>query len=122
MKTLSSPFHEFFKKGDPILLLLCLLASAFGVALIFSATRYNENNQAVVIQIVAILEQEALGVIEGHGLPEFSKGIFGEIRIVVQRPTGLKRRPPQAEVQLTGVSGRTGVDRQGIFGSPLCDT
>ena len=59
MKTLSSPFHEFFKKGDPILLLLCLLASAFGVALIFSATRYNENNQAVVIQIVAIL----LGVV-----------------------------------------------------------
>lgn len=59
MKTLSSPFHEFFKKGDPILLLLCLLASAFGVALIFSATRYNENNQAVVIQIVAIF----LGVV-----------------------------------------------------------
>ena len=59
MKTLSSPFYEFFKKGDPILLLLCLLASAFGVALIFSATRYNENNQAVVIQIVAIL----LGVV-----------------------------------------------------------
>ena len=55
MKTLSSPFHEFFKKGDPILLLLCLLASAFGVALIFSATRYSDNNRAVVTQCAAIL-------------------------------------------------------------------
>ena len=59
MKTLSSPFHEFFKKGDPVLLLLCLLASVFGVALIFSATRYNGNNRAVVIQCIAIV----LGVI-----------------------------------------------------------
>ena len=59
MKTLSSPFHDFFKKGDPILLLLCLLASAFGVALIFSATRYNDNNRAVFTQCAAIL----LGVI-----------------------------------------------------------
>ena len=59
MKTPSSPIHEFLKKGDPILLLFCLLASAFGVALIFSATRYNGNNRAVIIQCVAIL----LGVI-----------------------------------------------------------
>ena len=59
MNTLLSPFQEFWKKGDKLLLLLCLLSSAYGVALIFSATRYNENNQAVVIQIVAIL----LGVV-----------------------------------------------------------
>lgn len=59
MKTLFSPIQEFMKKGDPILLLLCLLASGYGVALIFSATRYNENNRAVIIQCVAI----ALGVI-----------------------------------------------------------
>ena len=59
MNTLLSPLQEFWKKGDKLLLLLCLLSSAYGVALIFSATRYNENNQAVVIQIVAIL----LGVV-----------------------------------------------------------
>ena len=55
MKTLFSPLQEFLKKGDVLLLSLCLLASAFGVALIFSATRYNDNNKEVIVQIVAIL-------------------------------------------------------------------
>ena len=59
MKTLFSPLQEFWKKGDVVLLLLCLAASGFGVALIFSATRYNGNNRAVLIQCVAI----ALGVL-----------------------------------------------------------
>ena len=43
MRTLFSPLHEFLKKGDLVLLSLCLLTSGFGVALIFSATRYNQN-------------------------------------------------------------------------------
>ena len=55
MKTLFSPLQEFLKKGDILLLSLCLLASGFGVALIFSATRYNENNKEVAVQIIAIL-------------------------------------------------------------------
>ena len=55
MKTLFSPLQEFLKKGDMLLLSLCLLASGFGVALIFSATRYNNNNKEVAVQIVAIL-------------------------------------------------------------------
>ena len=55
MKTLFSPLQEFLKKGDMLLLSLCLLASGFGVALIFSATRYNDNNKEVAVQIVAIL-------------------------------------------------------------------
>jgi len=55
VRTLFSPLHEFLKKGDLVLLSLCLLTSGFGVALIFSATRYNQNNRPVVIQCVAIL-------------------------------------------------------------------
>ena len=55
MNTLFSPLQEFWKKGDKLLLLLCLLASVYGVALIFSATRYNGNNRAVITQCVAIL-------------------------------------------------------------------
>ena len=31
---------EFFKKGDVVLLLLCILASLMGLALIYSATQY----------------------------------------------------------------------------------
>ena len=37
--------REFFKKGDVALLLLCLLASAMGLALIYSATQYRESLQ-----------------------------------------------------------------------------
>ena len=48
MRTLFSPLHEFFKKGDLVLLSLCLLTSGFGVALIFSATRYNQNNLSLI--------------------------------------------------------------------------
>ena len=33
--------REFFKKGDVVLLILCLLASAVGLVLIYSATRYD---------------------------------------------------------------------------------
>ena len=59
MRTLSSPLREFFKKGDLILLLLCLITSLMGVALIYSATRYNKNDREVIIQLAAI----ALGVV-----------------------------------------------------------
>lgn len=54
MRTLFSPIQEFLKKGDLVLLSLCLLTSGFGVALIFSATRYNQNNRPVAIQCIAI--------------------------------------------------------------------
>jgi len=40
LSTLFSPVREFFKKGDVLLLVLCLAASGFGLALIFSATQY----------------------------------------------------------------------------------
>lgn len=35
--------REFFKKGDVLLLALCLIASLVGLALIYSATRYSES-------------------------------------------------------------------------------
>lgn len=34
---------EFFKKGDVVLLCLCVLASLFGLVLIYSATRYDDS-------------------------------------------------------------------------------
>ncbi len=59
MGVLFSPFREFFRKGDKILLFLCLLASGYGLVLIYSATRYTEKNRFVFIQFAAIV----LGVI-----------------------------------------------------------
>ena len=59
LSLLFSPIKEFWKKGDIILLGLCLAASTFGLALIYSATRYQDTNKPVVIQGIAIL----LGVV-----------------------------------------------------------
>lgn len=59
MSTLFSPIREFIRKGDLILLSLCLAASGFGLLLIYSATRYQDNNKAILVQLIGIL----LGVI-----------------------------------------------------------
>lgn len=59
MNTLFSPFREFFRKGDLLLLSLCLAASGYGLILIYSATRWNKNNSAIAVQLVGIF----LGVI-----------------------------------------------------------
>ncbi len=64
LSLLFSPIKEFWKKGDIILLGLCLAASTFGLALIFSATQYQNApgqllNRSVIVQAIAI----GLGVI-----------------------------------------------------------
>ena len=51
--------HEFFHKGDVVLLFLCLLASGYGLVLVYSATRYLNTNRNVIVQAVAVV----LGVI-----------------------------------------------------------
>ncbi len=53
------PIREFFRKGDVLLLLLCLVASLFGLVLIYSATRYLNYNRYVIVQAIAI----CLGVV-----------------------------------------------------------
>ena len=61
LSMLFSPIRDFLKKGDVILLGLCVLVSAFGLALIYSATQYQTQspnpftNRTVLIQGVAIL-------------------------------------------------------------------
>lgn len=48
--------QDFFRKGDMVLLGLCLAASGFGLLLIYSATRYLHNgNRYVMIQGIGIL-------------------------------------------------------------------
>ncbi len=55
MNTLLSPIREFFRKGELLLLFLCLLASGYGLILIYSATRYLNNNRYFIVQSAAIL-------------------------------------------------------------------
>lgn len=59
MSWLSDSLREFFRKGDLLLLGLCTAASLFGVALIFTATRYLGGYRNVIVQLAAI----ALGVL-----------------------------------------------------------
>ncbi len=60
MQRMLDPVREFFRKGDVLLLALCLAANLFGIVLIYSATRYSASLHGVVYkQIVATV----LGVI-----------------------------------------------------------
>lgn len=47
--------RDFFHKGDMLLLALCLAASGMGLALIYSATRYENTNRYVMVQALGIL-------------------------------------------------------------------
>ena len=46
---------EFLRKGDLVLLALCLCASSMGLALIYSATRYEQTSRYVVVQAAGIV-------------------------------------------------------------------
>lgn len=47
--------RNFFRKGDMVLLILCLTTSAFGCLIVASTNNYRDFTRYVVIQIVAIL-------------------------------------------------------------------
>ena len=55
MSALFTPFQEFWRKGDKLLLTLCLIASGYGLILIHSATQYFETSRFVLVQFIAIL-------------------------------------------------------------------
>lgn len=55
MSQFLDPLKEFFRKGDLVLLSLCIVASGYGLALIYSATRWTGDNRNVIVQGVAIL-------------------------------------------------------------------
>ena len=48
-----------------LLLTLCLAASGFGLMLIYSATRFEGNNKAVLVQLVGVLLGVAEDVTDG---------------------------------------------------------
>ena len=55
MSRLGGLLREFRRRGDPVLLVLCVLASLFGIALIYSATRWTGGYRSVVVQTVALV-------------------------------------------------------------------
>ena len=59
MRRLVSALTDFFRRGDLLLLFLCVVTSAFGMVVIASATRYSGSNRYLIVQAAAIV----LGVI-----------------------------------------------------------
>ena len=58
MSWLRDSIRSFWQQGDRLLLTLCLLASGYGLVLIFSATRYLGEADAMrcmIVQAVAIV-------------------------------------------------------------------
>ena len=45
---------EFFQQADLVLLGLCCAASVYGIAMIYSATRYNNGDRKVIVQTAAL--------------------------------------------------------------------
>ena len=52
MEAFRREFKDFFRKGDMVLLLLCVLATVFGCIVIASATNYMGSARYLIIQIV----------------------------------------------------------------------
>ena len=62
MREFLEELKDFFKKGDMVLLILCLITSGFGVVIIASATsaaKFEGNARYIVVQMLAI----AIGVL-----------------------------------------------------------
>ena len=55
LKRIKETIIEVIQGADLILLGLCCTASLYGIAIIFSATRYNEDNRKVLVQTAALL-------------------------------------------------------------------
>ena len=75
-------FHElknFFRKGDMVLLLLCLITSAFGVIMISSATNHMGNVRYIIIQIAAA----AIGVMAYIATSSLDADFLSEHRMLL---------------------------------------
>ena len=55
MQNLAQSVRDFFRKGDLLLLLLCVLATGFGIVIIASATNYYGYTRYVLTQSFALL-------------------------------------------------------------------
>ena len=67
LSLLFSPIKEFWKKGDVILLGLCLAASTFGLALIHSATQYQlDAGQTVSRSVIIHLSRVSSSCMYSH--------------------------------------------------------
>ena len=77
MRKFFSELKNFFRKGDMILLVLCLVTSAFGCLMIASTTNYRDTMNYVYVQIAAI----GLGVLVYAVISSLDIDFFSEHRL-----------------------------------------
>ena len=83
LSLLFSPIREFFKKGDLILLFLCLSSSTFVLALIYSATQYLGETRwirFILVQFIAIVLGVVAYILLTFVEPNFRKYAFPQCR------------------------------------------
>ncbi len=111
MNSLLSALREFFRKGDLVLLSLCVAASGFGLILIYSATRYFGSNRSIIVQsagvMIGVVLFMVLTFVDLHTLLE--KGwkliLFFNICFVmlVRTPLGVEVYGNRNWIQLPGI-------------------
>lgn len=74
MSWFSDSIRAFLKKGDLLLLGLCLVASAFGLVLVYSATQWTHSNRYIMVQFAAI----CLGVLAYIAMSSVDFELFTE--------------------------------------------
>lgn len=79
MRQIIQEFKSFFRKGDLVLLLLCLITTAFGCVMISSATNYMGSARFIIVQILAA----ALGVLLFMVVSSVDAEFFSEHRIAL---------------------------------------
>ena len=79
MRQYFQELKNFFRKGDMVLLLLCLITTAFGVLMIASATNHMGNLRYIIIQIIAAL----LGVFLYMIISSIDVDFFSEHRMAL---------------------------------------
>ena len=55
MRKIWNAITEFYRRGDLLLLFLCVAATAFGIVMIASATRYSGSSRYLVVQCASLL-------------------------------------------------------------------
>jgi len=55
MSWLSDSLGEFWKRGDKLLLGLCTLLTLYGIALIYTATRFTGSTRSAVVQAAGMV-------------------------------------------------------------------
>ena len=79
MRQFLSEFKSFLRKGDLVLLALCLIITTFGVVMISSTTNYRGNLRYIIIQVIAA----ALGVLLFMIISSIDVDFFSEHRILL---------------------------------------